>query len=109
MSEVNEWNILFITGQLPQDKDGNMLFIWDPEKQTRLVFSQILEILQEAWMSYEDVVKITIYVKWKENIKIISEVRDALLKDIRPASTLIEVLWFAREDSCVEIDAIAMR
>ena len=104
-----EWSILFITGQLPQDKDGNMLHIWDTEKQTQLVFSHIFEVLKEANMFPADIVKLTIYVKGSENIKIISTIRDEIFYNIKPASTLIEVCWFARDGSCVEIDAIAIK
>ena len=38
-----------------------------------------------------DIVKLTIYVKGSENIKIISTIRDEIFYNIKPASTLIEV------------------
>ncbi len=109
ISWVNEWNILFITGQLPQNKDWILLHIGDVEKQTRLVFSNISAILEEANMTLESIVKLTIYVKGSENTKIVSAVRDELFSNIRPASTLVEVVWFAREGGCIEIDAIAVK
>jgi len=60
-------------------------------------------------MTLESIVKLTIYVKGSENTKIVSAVRDELFSNIRPASTLVEVVWFAREGGCIEIDAIAVK
>lgn len=36
-----ETDLLFITGQLPQDIDGNILYTGDMEKQTHLVFFRL--------------------------------------------------------------------
>ena len=56
-------NLLFVTGQLPQNLDGEIIHLDDVEAQTRLVFSRISEILKEANMTFNDVVKLQIFVK----------------------------------------------
>ena len=59
-------DFMFVTGQLPQDIDGNIVAPNDVKVQTELVFSRISTILEEGGMSLDDVVKVGIFVK---NIK----------------------------------------
>jgi 2-iminobutanoate/2-iminopropanoate deaminase len=102
-------NLLFITGQLPQDIDGNIVHKDDPEKQTMLVFSRISDILAEAGMSFDDVVKLQIYVSDIRHAKIISTLRDSLFAESKPASTLVAVSGFVKDGCCLEIDATAAK
>jgi len=101
--------LLFITGQLPQDIEGNVVAPNDAKAQTELVFNRISEILKEAGMDMGDIVKIQIFVKNIKDVKIISQVRDEFLKDIRPASLMVEVSNFVKENCCVEIEATACK
>lgn len=102
-------NLLFVTGQLPQDIDGKIIHIGDPKSQTRLVFDRILDILKEAEMSFDDVVKLQIYVKDISYSKIVSAIRDELFSVSKPASTLVEVSGFVKEGCCLEIDVVAAK
>lgn len=100
---------LYVTGQLPQNMEGEIIHTGDPVAQTKLVFSRISDILAEAGMHLDDVVKLQIYANNKQNIKIISSVRDEIFAQSKPASTFVVVSGFVKEGSCVEIDAIAAR
>ncbi|MCK5059959.1 MAG: RidA family protein [Candidatus Pacebacteria bacterium] len=102
-------NLLFVTGQLPQNIDGEIVHLDNVEKQVRLVFSRISEILEEATMSLDDVVKLQIYVKDIKYAKTVSSVRDELFARSKPASTLVEVSGFVKEGCCIEIDAVAAK
>lgn len=102
-------NLLYITGQLPQNIDGDIVHIDDLEAQVRLVFSRISEILGEAGMSFDDVVKLQIYVKDISYAKTVSSVRNELFSVSKPASTLVEVSGFVKEGCCLEIDAVAAK
>jgi len=99
--------LLFTTGQLPQNIDGEIVHVGDPEAQTRLVFDRINEILIEAGMSFNDVVKLQIYVKDIKDAKIVSSIRNELFANSKPASTLVEVSDFIKDGCSVEIDAVA--
>ena len=101
--------LLFVTGQLPQDADGNVVAPNDPKIQTELVFSRISAILQEGGMTLDDVVKVQIFVKDISHAKLISKIRDDMFKNSRPASTLVEVSNFVKDDCCVEIEVLAAR
>ncbi len=102
-------DILLVTGQLPQNIEGEIVHVGDTESQTRLVFSRILNILEETDMSFDDVVKIQIFLKDINDAKIVSLVRDELFHISRPASTLVEVAGFVKEGCSLEIDAIAAK
>lgn len=102
-------NLLFITGQLPQNIDGEIINIDDVEKQVRLVFDRISEILKESNMSFDDVVKLQIFIKDIKNAKIVSRIRDELFSNSKPASTLVEVSAFVKEGCSIEIDAVAAK
>ena len=102
-----ESNLLFVTGQLPQDIDGKIVHIGDVGAQVRIVFSRISEILKEAGMSFDDVVKLQIYVKDIKDAKTVSSIRNELFSVSKPASTLVEVSGFVKEGCSVEIDVVA--
>lgn len=101
--------LLFVTGQLPQDIDGNVVAPNDVKTQTELVFSRISKILQEGDMTIDNVVKIQIFVKNIADSKVISQILDEVFKNSRPASTLVEVSNFVKEGCCVEIEVIAVK
>jgi len=100
-------DVMFVTGQLPQDIDGNIVE-GDVEEQVRVVFSRIGAILEEGGFSMDDVVKIGVFVKDIKDSKIVSRVRDELFANSKPASTLVEVSNFVK-DCSVEIEATAAK
>lgn len=106
---LGDTELMFVTGQLSQDIDGNVVGVGDIKKQTEVVFSRLSEILKEAGMSLDDVVKVQIFVKDIKDAKIISKMRDDLFKISRPASTLVEVSNFVKDDCLVEIEVTAAR
>lgn len=105
--EMGNARLLFVTGQLPQDIDGNVVAPGDMQKQTEVVFSRIETILHEAGMSFDDVVKMQIFVKDIKQSKIVSNLRDIHMKKSCPASTLVEVSGFVKDDCLVEIEVTA--
>ncbi len=102
-------NLLFVTGQLPQNIDGKIVHLGDIDAQTRLVFSRISDILKEANMTFDDVVKIQIFIKDINNSKVVSAIRNELFAESKPASTLVEVSGFVKKDCEVEIDVVAAK
>lgn len=106
---LGDTELMFVTGQLSQDIDGNVVGVGDIKNQTEVVFSRLSEILKEAGMSLDDVVKVQIFVKDIKDAKIISKMRDDLFKNSRPASTLVEVSNFVKDDCLVEIEVTAAR
>jgi len=79
----------------------------DTEMQARLCFDNIRAILGDAGMDLSNIVRINAYVTGREHLKPYMKVRDELFSDPAPASTLMIVSGFAREDFTVEIEVLA--
>lgn len=107
--DIGNRKMLFITGQLSQDIDGNVLHQNDSKEQTRVIFSRINDILKDAEMNFENVVKIQIFLKNIKDTIDVSSVRDEIFKDIKPASLMLEVSNFVKNGCVVEIEAIAIK
>lgn len=97
---------VFVSGQLGIDKDG--VIPPDAAGQTRVVFDNIKAILGEAGMGLKDVVKLNAYVTGRQHMRGYMDVRNALFAEPYPASTLMIVGGFTREEFVVEIEAIAV-
>lgn len=99
------WRILICSGQLGIAPDDDVPI--GTEAQTRVCFANIDAILRDAGMSLSDVVRINAYVTGRDHLEPYMKVRDEMFGDPPPASTLMIVSGFAREEFTVEIEAIA--
>lgn len=102
-------DMMFVTGQLSQDADGNVVCPNDAEGQARHIFSRINCILQEGGMSLDNVVKAQIFVTNIADAPAVSSVRNEVFKISRPVSTLLEVGGMVKKECCVEIEVIAVK
>ena len=99
------YEIVFCSGQLGIDMAGAI-----PEgagEQAELCFRNIEQILHAAGGGLADIVRINAFVTAREHLRPYMAVRDRLFGDPPPASTLMIVSGFAREDFKVEIEAVA--
>ena len=76
-------------------------------EQAELCFANIAAILAEAGMTLADIVRINAYVTDRAHMKGYMEVRDRVVADPPPASTLMIVSGFTRAEFKVEIEVIA--
>jgi len=102
-------NLLFVTGQLAQDSDGNVIAPNDAASQARFIFKHISEILKDGGMSLADVVKAQIFVTDIENSSKVSAVRDEFFDVSKPVSTMVEVNRLVKSECCVEIEVTAVK
>lgn len=79
----------------------------DAEEQVALCFRNIEAVLAEAGMELSDLVRINAYVTDRAYLKAYMTVRDRFFGSPPPASTLMIVTGFAREEFKVEIEAFA--
>lgn len=99
--------LVFASGQLgitPDDVIPDSV-----EAQAELCFKAIAEILGEAGMSLADLVRINAYVTDRAHMKGYMAVRDKMVSNPPPASTLMIVSGFTREAFKVEVEAVAAR
>lgn len=106
---LGDAELMFVTGQLAQDREGNVVAPGDTEEQTKVVFSRIEAILNDAGMTFDDVVKAQIFVTDISESKKVSAIRDEIFKNSKPVSTLVEVSGFVKEGCMVEIEVTAVK
>jgi enamine deaminase RidA (YjgF/YER057c/UK114 family) len=102
--------LIFISGQVARDKQGNLVGKGDLHAQAVQVFENLKTALASAGADFKDVVKITWYVRdYKpESLATLREVREKYVnKDAPPASTLIGVASLAQPDYLLEVEAVA--
>ena len=97
--------LVICSGQLGVGPDDSIPE--DAGAQAELCFSNIVAVLAEAGLGLEDVVRINAYVTDRAYMKAYMDVRDRLVADPPPASTLMIVSGFSRPEFKVEIEAIA--
>ena len=100
--------MIFIAGQTSTDKDGNIVGKGDFRAQATRVFENLKLALATAGASFNDVVKVGVYLRDMADREAINTVRRRYFGDARPASTLVQVSALAHPDALVEIEAIAL-
>jgi 2-iminobutanoate/2-iminopropanoate deaminase len=99
--------LLYITGQIPLNTDGTT-----PESfsdQCELVWRNIRNILEAADMTLKDLVKIQGFVVRPSDMHTYRRVREQVLGDHLPASTMICIAALGRPEWLVEIEAVAAK
>lgn len=97
--------IVFCSGQLGIAPDD--VVPTDAGAQAELCFANIDAILREAGLGLEHIIRINAYVTDRSYLRAYMDVRDRLFSDPAPASTLMIVSGFAREEFKVEIEVVA--
>jgi len=100
---------IWVSGMLPLDATGTLIGGDDVVAQAERVHENIAAVLAKAGAGFEDVVKVTVYLRRIEDRAAVNTVRRQFFGESRPTSTLVEVSALALPDALVEIDAIARR
>ena len=77
------------------------------EGQAERCFENIRAVLQEAGLDLSDIVRVNAYVTRREDMAGYMRVRDRMVGDPPPASTLMIVSGFTRPEFLVEVEAVA--
>jgi reactive intermediate/imine deaminase len=101
--------VIYLAGQVPLDRDGELVGAGDFEAQTRQVFGNLTAALDAAGVTWSDVVKLNYYVLDISQAASMRAIRDEHIDtEHPPASTLVEVSRLFRDDVLIEIDAVAI-
>ena len=102
--------LIFISGQEPEDKQGNLVGAGDLAIQARQVFANLGRALAASGARPDHVTKITIYVvnHKREYLPIIEDARVALFGEHKPADALVGIATLSNPDYLIEVDAIAV-
>lgn len=106
--DLGSYYLIFVSGvQAPKD-DNHRVVTDDIEEQTKLVFADIINILEQADATIDDVVKAVIYITDMNDFDKISAIRGEFFKNAMPVSTLIEVNRMTRDGAKIEIEVTAI-
>lgn len=100
--------LLFVSGQIALDENGDVVGEGDFEAQTRQVFTNMGRVLELAGMSFENLVQIGGFLTDIGQLPTYARVRDEFVNtSAPPASTTIGVTSLALPELLVEVNAIA--
>jgi len=105
---LSEADLIFASGQVAEDSEGNTVGKGDIVLQTEQVLKNLQNVLEASGASLADVVKVTVFLRNMEHRNAVAEVRKRFFKDNLPASTLVEVSKLAHQDWLIEIEAVAV-
>jgi 2-iminobutanoate/2-iminopropanoate deaminase len=100
---------IWVSGLLALDKDGTLVGGDDVIAQAERVHENLQAVLRKAGAGFENVVKVTVYLRRIEDRAAVNTVRRRFFGESRPASTLVEVSAFVVPGALVEIDAVARK
>lgn len=107
--DIGGKTMIFVTGQIAQDENGEAVAPDDIEAQTHYVFKSIEKILAADNATLSDVVKAVIYVRNIADFGKISPIRNEYFARSKPVSTLVEISATVREGCDIEIEVIAIK
>jgi reactive intermediate/imine deaminase len=98
--------LLFVSGQVAQDNNGNTVGVGDAEAQTRHIMSRIRTIVEAAGGQMQDVVKITTFLTDVAYYPAFNKVRGETFSSSPPASSTFIVAGLVRPEFLVEVEAV---
>ena len=104
--KVGPW--LFCSGQIPLDPKSSKIVGQDIKAQTDQVFKNICAVLKEADMSFNHVVKTTVFLTNMQDFPKFNTQYELYFVDHRPARSCIEVSALPKK-ALVELELIAYK
>lgn len=106
--EVTGGRTLYVSGQIALDQAGAVIGKGDLKAQTRQVFENLKAALAASGATFDNVVKITVFMTDASEIQTFREVRARYFTKEVPASSLVQVVRLARPELMIEIEAVAV-
>jgi len=105
---VRVGKLVHVSGTTATDAEGKVVGIGDPAAQAFQTLNNVRRALESVGAKLEDVVRTRIYVtdisRWEE----VGKVHGSFFKEIRPATTVVEVRNLVNPQILVEIEAEAI-
>jgi reactive intermediate/imine deaminase len=101
-------SVVYLAGQVALSADGQLVGKGDFEAQCRQVFENLQSVLEQAGATFDNVVKVTVYLPDITNLPAYRRVKSEFVTGRQPASTALEVKGLAFADLMVEVEAVAV-
>ena len=108
MKVTGAQTILFLSGQVAYDGQGNPAHRGDIAGQARVVFGAVKAQVEAGGGTLANVVKLTTYLTDMRHRAEIVPIREEFFGKKLPASTLVGVAALAHPDFLIEVEAIAV-
>lgn len=105
---VDAKTVVFVSGQVALDKDGNLVGKGDAYAQAMKLLENMKLVLDEAGATFDNVVQIKVYLKDMRDFEAIHKARAHYFLKEPPSSTLVQISQLVHPDMLVEMDAIAV-
>jgi 2-iminobutanoate/2-iminopropanoate deaminase len=105
---VRAGGLLFCSGIVPVDEQGQLVGADDVVAQARCVFENMRSVLAAAGAGPGDVVKVTVFLADVDDRAAINPARQEFFGVTRPASTLVEIGRLAVPGARIEVEAVAV-
>jgi enamine deaminase RidA (YjgF/YER057c/UK114 family) len=105
---VTAGDLLFVSGQVSWDEHGRVVGEGDGPAQARQTFGNLAKVLAAHGATFDDVIKVTVYVTdlgWFDEL---SDLRESLFPRGGPASTIVQVSRLVQPSLLIEVEAIAV-
>jgi enamine deaminase RidA (YjgF/YER057c/UK114 family) len=103
---VQVGDLLFVSGNVATDANGNLVGAGNCEAQSRQVMANIRTIARATGATMQDVVKITCFLTNVANYPAYSKVRAETFPSSPPASSTVIVAALVRPEYLVEVEAV---
>jgi enamine deaminase RidA (YjgF/YER057c/UK114 family) len=100
--------VLFISGQVPLDDDGELVAPGDFDGQVRRTFENLGRVLDEAGGTFADIVKLTVYLTDIGRLPDYGRIKTDFIRGQQPASTAVGVTALALPGLMIEVEATAV-
>jgi len=101
-------HLVEVSGTVSVDENGKVVGKNDAYEQTRYVLSKIKTALEQVGAKLEDVVRTRMYVTDINNWQAIGKAHGEFFRDIKPASTMVEISRLIGLDFLIEIEVSAI-
>ena len=101
-------NIIEVSGTVAVDDSGRVVGKEDPYKQTRFALAKIEGALKHVGAEMKDVIRTRLFVADINMWQAVGKAHGEFFKDIKPATTMVEISRLIGLDFLIEIEATAV-
>jgi reactive intermediate/imine deaminase len=101
-------NHIYVAGQLPYDRDGQLVGPGDIHAQARRALHNVRRVVETGGGTMNDVVKVTVFVTDIRYREPYAEARAEFFGPNPPASTFVQVANLTPPGALIEIEAVAV-